>query len=41
MLKNKKIKEMKFVDIPKINNFEDGFSKLDMNNIIKSFKNEI
>ena len=40
-VKKHKFKEIKFVDIPKFNNFEDGFSKLDMNNILKSFKNEI
>ena len=40
-VKKRKFKEMKFVDVPKINNFDDGFSKLDINNILKSFNNEI
>lgn len=40
-VKKRKFKEMKFVDVPKFNNFEDGFSKLDMNNILKCFNNEI
>lgn len=41
--KVKKIKDKKntFVEVPKINNFEDGFSKLRDDDILKGFNNEV
>ena len=35
-----KDKDLDFVDVPKINNFEDGFSKLKNIDILNSFNNE-
>ena len=40
-VKVRKIEEDKFVDVPKINNFENEMEKLNMDNILKEFNNEV